>query len=148
MIWRKKKTIIPIRIVELEDNGIHIVCQNTKEPDLWWIIDTGASSSVVDRNYAERVEITYGNSLLVLKGLTEETMNSEHGYLKEIDLGNDIFYHVRVAVMMLDHIQQIYDENTDLKICGIIGCDFLTAQEAVIDLHKQNIIIQKHNVKH
>ena len=44
---------------------------------------------------------------------------------------------LKVALIDLSHINQLYYKATNLEICGLIGGDFLLKHKAVIDYKKK-----------
>jgi hypothetical protein len=44
---------------------------------------------------------------------------------------------MKVALLDLSHINELYKRATDLEICGLIGGDFLTKHHALIDYKRK-----------
>jgi len=148
MVWWRRERKIRLRVVELEEEGVHIVCRNGSSSKHWWIIDTGASTSVIDEDFTDQLEIQNKEETLVTAGIKDSNLQTQYVEVENISLGTHVFRHTKAIKMPLTHINQIYQDCVGIEICGIIGCDFLARHRATIDLNRENIIIPEQSVKH
>lgn len=106
------------------------------------IIDTGASMSVFDpeimKNFLHDIE----NSLEmdIASGVNADIENPQSGKLSGIHIDGLTIDNLEVGIMNLEHIQGIYESQFNMKLCGLLGSDFLEKFDAQID-YKQSILI-------
>lgn len=140
------KIKIPLQLVELEDDNFHLVVAS-KLPDEstgYWVIDTGASKTVFDKTLAENFrEETHESEEVHTAGIGEKPLESSVGYLKPFSIGRLKLDELRVALLDLSHINQFYSKVTNLKICGLLGSDFLLNHNAIIDYKKKRLVLSK-----
>ncbi len=125
---------IPLEIVELEDNSYHIITTvliGSIEGD--FIIDTGASVTVIDRNtpfsheaIADVPEINSGG----VSGRIEEVKLVN---LPTFQIGDYTIENLHAAVIDLDYVNTLYEKQLRRRISGLLGSDFLVKFKAVID---------------
>lgn len=125
---------VPLEIVELEDNSYHIITTvliGSIEGD--FIIDTGASVTVIDRNtpfsheaIADVPEINSGG----VSGRIEEV---ELVNLPTFQIGDYTIENLHAAVIDLDYVNTLYEKQLRRRISGLLGSDFLVKFKAVID---------------
>jgi aspartyl protease len=138
------KTILPITIFPIENDGFHLkvtitINRNTANA----IIDTGASRSVFDET---RIQSYIGDDSLeehdrLSSGLGTNTMTSKKVLLANLKLGEVEIVDYDATILDLKHVNQSY-EKLDLEpIDGIIGGDILTDYKAVIDYDKKELIL-------
>ena len=135
---------IPLQITELEPDNYHIIISgnfNDKETANW-IIDTGASKTVFDKNLVEYYSVLEGEADEIhTAGSEEQPQEISLAVLKSVQIGKLKVENLKVALLDLSHINKLYSKITDLKICGLIGSDFLMKYRAVIDYKKSRITI-------
>ncbi|MEN8117427.1 MAG: aspartyl protease family protein [Bacteroidota bacterium] len=130
---------IPVQIIELESENYHVLVSSaffdgTKGN---WVIDTGASKSVFDKNMVNYYSVFEDETEeLHSAGLDQEPLTTIIGYMKTFSLGKMKIENMKIALLDLSHINELYSKATDLKICGLIGSDFLVKHGAVIDYRK------------
>lgn len=141
------KIKIPLQIVELEDDNFHLVV-DSKLPDGtvgYWVIDTGASKTVFDKtllgNYREEL---HESEEVHTAGIGEKPLESSIGYLQPFSFGKLKMDKLRVALLDLSHINQFYSKVSSLKICGLLGSDFLLKHKAVIDYKKKQLVLTQY----
>lgn len=137
---------IPIEIIELEDNNYHLLVtslfNNGNEGK--WVIDTGASKSIFDQNLHELYQPLEGASEeLHSAGFNDEPIKSSLALLNSFYFRRFKVEKMKVALMDLSHINALYSKSTQLKICGLLGGDFLMKHRAVIDYRKKQLILRK-----
>lgn len=135
---------IPINIIELEPDNYHIII-TSEFSDLKkgnWVIDTGASKTVFDKNLNEFYDLLEGETDEIhTAGIGGEPQTISLAHLKFVQIGKLIIKNLNVALLDLSHINKLYANTTDLEICGLIGGDFLMKYKAVIDYKKQVLFL-------
>ena len=125
---------IPLEIVELEDNSYHIITTvliGSIEGD--FIIDTGASVTVIDRNTPFSHE--------AIADVPEINSGGVSGRIEEVKLVNLPTFQIcdytienlHAAVIDLDYVNTLYEKQLRRRISGLLGSDFLVKFKAVID---------------
>ncbi|WP_297095134.1 aspartyl protease family protein [uncultured Draconibacterium sp.] len=134
------RTKIPIDIIELESSNYHLILPTQFEgrENAYWVIDTGASKSVFDQNLADFIAHTEeGTEDLHAANMSEEPLKTSLGILKPLFFGKLKVDNMKVALMDMNHINELYQKVTDYKICGLLGSDFLLNYNAVIDYKRR-----------
>lgn len=137
---------IPLQIIELEKDNFHILIEGEFHDHTvsGWIIDTGASKSVMDVNQSAYYEIMDSDneddfhSAGINQGMME-TMVGKIGFLKLGDL--EIINH-KVALIDLKHVNDIYGKYTPYLISGLLGGDILMQYKCRIDYECKTIQFQ------
>lgn len=128
---------IPIEVVELESNTYHPLVK-AEFPGLenaFWVIDSGASKSVFDVSLTDFYQTSNDDSVMAT-GLGKEVVATDSGVIEELYLGNFNFGILKVALVDFQHINDEYAKFSNKKIVGLIGCDFLFTQKAILDFDK------------
>ncbi len=130
------KTIIPIEIFPIEDDGFHLkvsVMINGRPANL--ILDTGASCSVFDEvkiaDYVKPESIVEQERLS--SGLGTNTMESKKVEVGKFKIGAIEVDSYNAAVLDLTHINLSYEKLGLEPVVGVLGSDILVAYNAVID---------------
>ena len=135
---------VPLEIVELEDNSYHIITTvliGSIEGD--FIIDTGASVTVIDRNtpfsheaIADVPEINSGG----VSGRIEEVKLVN---LPTFQIGDYTIENLHAAVIDLDYVNTLYEKQLRRRISGLLGSDFLVKFKAVIDYENKYLRLKE-----
>jgi hypothetical protein len=130
----KKTRNIPLEVVLLEEDTIHLLVEAvaTGLENHWWVVDTGASKSVVDRAVATHF-VGEESAGAMATGLGQEMVETSTGLLSHLSLGGYRFEPLQVAVVDLHHINDEYAKYSDKKIVGLLGSDFFYREKAIID---------------
>jgi hypothetical protein len=134
---------IPIEILELEQENYHLLLTTVFSDGTSgkWVIDTGASKTVFDKNLSEHIsKIEEETEDLHSAGISDEPIKSSMGTLHPFSIHKMKINSTKVAVLDLSHINALYAKFTDIKICGLLGSDFLMKYEAVIDYKRKRIV--------
>lgn len=136
---------IPIKIVELELDNYHlIVCSvfaNGSKGN--WVIDTGASKSVFDKNLEVHCVVSEDETEeLHSAGVSDEPMTTTLAHMKPFCFEKLELKNMKVALLDMAHINVLYSKVTDLQICGLLGSDFLLKHEAVIDYKRKRLLLR------
>jgi hypothetical protein len=136
---RSKKIEIPLKLVELENENYHILIEirfSDNEPQMW-VIDTGASKTVLDINLINHfTEVETPLTEIESMGIGDSKIETRSGRIHELNLGETILYDLNVALIDLSQLNILYHQFTNEKITGLIGSDFLVRYKANIDFKK------------
>lgn len=138
------KTIIPIEIFPIEDDGFHLRLNaliNGKTANL--IIDTGASRTVFDetsvRKFVDEEHIENQDRLST--GLGTNSMESKQVVLDEVRIGGLIVSDYNAAILDLTHVNHSYERLGIEPIDGVLGGDILNEYKAVIDYDERKLYL-------
>lgn len=135
---------IPIEIIELESENYHILIKSVfVDGEIGiWVIDTGASKSVFDKSLPNYFVVSEDETEeLHSAGISDEPMKTSIGCMKKFNFGKLKIEQMNVALLDLSHINELYTKATDLKICGLLGSDFLLKYNAVIDYKRKRMVL-------
>lgn len=139
---RKRKIEIPIKLVELENENYHIMieCIFPDHTKGMWVVDTGASKSVLDSNLPQyfsplETPLTEIESM----GIGNLTVETKVGIIATISFGGTHLNDLQVAIIDLSPINELYRKHANETITGLIGSDFLLQHKAVIDFRRKII---------
>ena len=135
---------IPIQIIELESDNFHLIISSDFSDGTKgnWVIDTGASKTVFDKTLVEYYSILENESDEIhTAGIAEQPLETSLALLNTVEFGKLKIENLKVALLDLSHINELYLKATNLIICGLIGGDFLMRHRAVIDYKKQLLIL-------
>ncbi len=138
------KTILPIEIFPIEDDGYHLkttLLVNGKSANV--IIDTGASRSVFDEtritNYINFDELEEHDRLS--SGLGTNTMVSKKVELGQLQIGDITINNYEATILDLSHVNASYEKLELAPVDGILGGDILHDYTAVIDYKNGDLIL-------
>jgi hypothetical protein len=136
---RKKRYIIPLKLVELESGNYHILLSSLFDSgDLaTWVVDTGASKTVYDLSKANNyTPIELNKAEIQSAGIGEGTIETGAGMLHAVAFEQCRIENLSVALIDLSHINELYHNFAVENISGLLGSDFLYKHKAVIDYKK------------
>ena len=137
---------IPIKIIELEKDNFHILIEGEFNDSTTssWIIDTGASKSVLDMNQRAYYEILDSDNEddYHSAGINQGMMETSVGKMFFLKLGELEITNQKVALIDLNHVNEIYGKFTSFKIAGLLGGDILMQYKCRIDYGSQTIQFQ------
>lgn len=141
------KTILPLEIFSIENDGYHIkivIKINGKEASL--ILDTGASRSVFDESritaFVDDNHVEEHDKLS--SGLGTNTMTSKKVTIEKLNLGKIEISNYEATILNLKHVIQSYEKLELAPVDGVLGGDILHDYQAVIDYAKKELILIKH----
>lgn len=135
-------------LVELEDENFHLVAESAFSGGEtgYWIIDTGASKTVFDLNLKSQYESAGEETDQVhTAGIGDKPIQTAIARLKHFSIGKFKMESLRVALLDLSHINKFYSQAANIKICGLLGGDFLKRYNAVVDYKKKILILEAKN---
>jgi len=134
------KIKIPLQIIELEKGNFHLIA-NGKFNDGTigcWAIDTGASKTVFDKTRKEFYTLSAENPEEIHSaGISDTPLVTSIGSMVVFHLGRFKVENLKVALIDLSHINQLYSRAANIAIWGLIGGDFLVKHKALIDYKKK-----------
>ncbi|HZL09386.1 MAG TPA: aspartyl protease family protein [Prolixibacteraceae bacterium] len=140
---------IPLQIIELEQDNYHILIEGHFEDESpsCWIIDTGASKTVLDVNLSSYYEIIDSDNLEEYQsaGINQDMMETSVGKMFYLRFGDLEITGQKVALIDLKHVNDIYGKYTPYRIAGLLGGDILMHYQCTIDYAQK--IIQFQNPK-
>jgi len=135
---------IPLQIIELERENYHILIEGNFEDGTpsCWIIDTGASKTVLDKNLSSHYELIDSDDMddYQSAGINQGMMETSVGILTYLSFGKVKITGQKVALIDLNHVNDIYGKYTLYRIAGLLGGDILMQHQCKIDY--ANKIIQ------
>lgn len=138
---------IPLQIIELEKDNYHILIEGEflDKTTASWIIDTGASKSVLDENQKDYYEILDSDNEddYHSAGINQGMMETSVGKLFFLKFGELEITHHKVALIDLNHVNDIYGKYTHCRIAGLLGGDILMQYKCRIDYDSKTIQFQE-----
>ena len=141
---RKKSSLVKITLGKLGKDWYHLflaVYVNGKK--CRFLIDTGASKSVIDKTYFEN---HIGKEML--KTLSQETTGlhssvaeSHFGEIRELKIGNHKIADYSLAAIDLTHVNGAYQKFRKPKIQGILGSDLMLSYKMIVDYGKLTVLL-------
>jgi len=137
---------IPLQIIELENNNYHILIEGSFDDgtSACWIIDTGASKSVLDSNLSQFYEPIESDNEEDYQsaGINQGMMETSVGKILHLRFGNLDLTNQKMALIDLKHVNDIYEKYTTYKIAGLLGGDILMQYKCIIDYERKIIQFQ------
>lgn len=140
-----KGQTIKITLVEFDMSGGYHLFMNVKLNDkrCRFLIDTGASKSVVDKAYFEK---NFGKqSMKTIKqqttGLHSSVPESYTGKVKEFTVGKRVVKNYIIAAVDLSHVNTTYAALKKPKIQGILGSDIMLQFKMILDYGTMTVVI-------
>lgn len=130
------RIIIPLKLLKIHGQGIHLlVTGRINNKPARFIVDTGASQSVLDLNRIDRFH--NGKAVrqheLTSTGLGVSDMKSFVIDEVILRLGKKLFDAMEFICLDLAHINQSFELIKIKPVDGVLGGDFLLRHKAVID---------------
>lgn len=138
---------IPLQIIELERENYHILIEGNFEDGTpsCWIIDTGASKTVLDKNLSSNYELMDSDDMEDYQsaGINQGMMETSVGKMTYLRFGNVRIKGQKVALIDLNHVNDIYGKYTSYRIAGLLGGDILMQHQCKIDYANKIIQFQE-----
>lgn len=136
------RLILPLKLLKIQEQGIHLLITGriNKKPARF-IVDTGASQSVLDLNRIDRFH--NGKAVrqheMTSTGLGVSDMKSFVVDEVNLQLGKKLFENMQFICLDLANINQSFEMIKIKPVDGILGGDFLLQYKAVIDYGKKQM---------
>ncbi len=133
---------ICFEIVELEAKTYHPLVRAEFQglEEYWWVIDSGASKSVLDVSLTGYY-VADENDSVMATGLGKEVVETSSGTIAELKIGGFNFGPLKVALVNFQHINDEYAKFSNKKIVGLIGCDFLYSRKAILNFEQAKLFL-------
>lgn len=133
---KQKYPPVKILLVEFAEGGSHIfVNLNINSKRCRFLIDTGASKTVIDKGYFEKYFDK--KSIKTVKqetsGLHGSVPESHFAVIKKLSIGKLDIINQQVAAIDLSHVNSIYAKTKKPRIHGILGSDLMLEHKMVVD---------------
>lgn len=140
--YHSHKTVIPVELVELEDNSYHLIVKVDIDGitgDM--IIDTGASVTVADQKLFPKK--TNDDDIISMQsgGISGQINNVRIIQIKRLSIGGRHFRNFRLAGIDLNYVNEMYYKHLKRKIIGLLGCDFCVHYNVCIDYSKKELTL-------
>jgi hypothetical protein len=142
----KKNITIRFKVLKLDGGGRHIAIKaRINGYNSVLLVDTGASNSIFDSDHIAFAETSLkkvdsdGNS----SGFNSEISNLFQGEISEFKISRYKQNNIKVIFTSMDHINALYRTLRFPVIAGIIGCDWLLENKAVLDFSQHILVIEK-----
>jgi predicted aspartyl protease len=139
---KMKKTVLPVRILFIEEDGFHLLIRaSLNNKKAWMLIDTGASKTVFDteriKKFVDEKEFERNDKLST--GLGTNSMQTHSGTIKKIQLGKLTLKNLKTILLDLSHVNESYDKLGLPMIDGVLGSDLMIQYNAVIDYEAKEL---------
>jgi len=140
---RKKITNIPLILLNIEDDGYHLMIEaEVNDMPVWLLVDTGASKTVFDKTRLQAIleegaEEEFEDLEQLSTGLGTNSMQGQVAQLETLWLGDLLIEDMPVVVLDMEHVNQSYEMLGHPGIDGVLGSDILKKFDAVIYFKKQ-----------
>lgn len=134
---------LPLILIELERENYHILLEGQfrDKTTTYWIIDSGASKSVLDINLKDYYKIIDSDNQdgYQSAGINQGMLETSVGKLAYLRFGKLEIKNRKMALIDLSHVNEIYSKYTSHQISGLLGGDILRYYRCTID-YKHQII--------
>ena len=137
---------IPIEVVELEENSFHLLveCEINSSQKGEMVIDTGASKTVLDKNFVDDYQkAEQEESEVKSRGLGEGSIDTEMAKIDSFQISDLFINNFSCALIDLSGINEMYRQYCDREICGLLGSDFLLKYNGIIDYSRRVLQLNK-----
>lgn len=128
--------------IEKETTGHILLSVKINEKKARFVVDTGASNSVIDENQKERLNINAAISDIVATGAGRTDIPIAIAKNVKLEINSLLLDNKEFIVMNLDHVNLAIMDYNGQRVDGIIGSDILTEIHAIIDYNDLNIFMK------
>jgi hypothetical protein len=140
---KKNKTIIPLQIIDMQEDGYHPLISVTIFGKLFTLVlDTGASKTAFDQSMIEAEGQDFILSDRLSTGLGTNSMTSSTAMISDLYIGNLLIEELEVAVLDLSTINIAYAQLGHPEVLGVLGGDILMKYKAVINYGKKQLVLK------
>lgn len=135
---------IPIEVLELEHESYHILVScKIEEKQALFVIDTGASKTVLDSSFKDiKIESISSSRESETAGIGGNTFDVELVRIEKFSINEFYLENLNVALIDLSGVNEMYNKYCNISISGLLGSDFLLKHEACIDYSKRVMILE------
>lgn len=143
LVRSKNKTCeIPLRVIDIDERGCHLLVKISinKSRGHYFVLDTGASMTVLDKNLESLYQHAHDmHAELKSYALGENEIQTSWASIDEFRIGKVIIRDLKIVLVDLSGITEIYKQYGRMKISGLLGGDFLKDHKAVINYKKKSM---------
>ena len=143
--------IIPLRLLQLQEQGTHILVEVTLfNTAHLMVLDTGASKTVFDKNQLETIhsdQFQLESTDTLSSGLGTNTMQSFLIHIPHLSMQDWTIKNYKAAVLDLSSINYAYEQMNLQPVIGVLGGDILARYGAVIYYKKKTLKLLKRRLK-
>jgi hypothetical protein len=134
---------IPFDIKEIEHASFHpIVAAQINDRQFNMILDTGASRTVLSSELVVSFEkIIKDGEEAFAAGINAQRMDVEQVVVPSIWIGGVEFKNMLVFSTDLEAVSSLYEQMAQMRVDGLLGCDFLVDNGGIVDFNKQKIFL-------
>ncbi|MBC8147722.1 MAG: aspartyl protease family protein [Bacteroidetes bacterium] len=139
---------IPFDILKIENDGFHLlICGEICNIPVNMIIDTGASKTVFDLDFIEKV---FENKDIIPNekesvSLSQSNVKSSQTIIPSFKIGELKFLDFNATLLDLSQINKSYREMGFPYINGILGSDLLVGRNAIINFKEKLLLLDSVN---
>ena len=138
------RTTIQLQKILIPPIGCHLILTvklNNKRANL--VLDTGASRSVIDKEYLEEIlpDLIHKDETNESAGVGASDLKSSVASIAVFKIGRILIRDFQLAVMDLSHVKNSYLQIGEHPIYGVIGGDILEKYAAKIDYSKLKLTL-------
>ena len=144
LVMKQKQSSVKIILAEFDQGGVHpFLNLKVNGVKCRFLIDTGASKSVLDKKYfEEKIGKRYMKTVKQeTTGLHSSTSESYFGNVKTIEVGHHVIKNYNIAAIDLNHVNQVYRSAKKPKINGILGSDLMLKYKMIVDYGQLKILL-------
>ena len=137
---KNKKHVIPLTLLQFSDFGTHLLIEAevNRVKNCYFVVDTGASSSVVDSNIKSLKIIKPDNDISSF-ALSEGSMETAFCIIKKFKAGDVVFKDYYMACMDLSALQKMYKKVSKDKVIGLVLVDNTKSQREIEERDIRNL---------
>jgi len=142
MSIKNKALHIPLKKVFLDSDGVHILLASNVGGGSFFILDTGASKSVIDSVILEQMEYEKIEVESFESSHIQGMIDGECVQLSQVQFGDFVCHDFQAVSMSLEHVNSIYSRFIDEPIAGLLGGDFFDKYKVLINYSDLSMSIQ------
>jgi len=139
-------TRIKLNIFSLDKDGFHVRLKvNINGKPAHFILDTGASRTVFDKNAVEKFLPESNIEAIDMAGSSASSNDLQFQIttVKELEIGSLKIKKYRCVIMDLTHVNMAYEMANRPKVHGILGGDILKKYKAKINYETKTLTLGK-----
>lgn len=142
---KQTTTIIPLNIIDLHEDGFHLLIEITLSgKNFTLVLDTGASKTAFDKALLEAEgEVTLRQADELSTGLGTNSMVSYKLHVDDLHIDDLLIEPFEAAVLDLSTINVAYSQLGHPTVLGVLGGDVLMKYKAVIDYELETLSLKK-----
>lgn len=108
-----------------------------------FILDTGASNSCIDFEFASHFKLTSEESEILAAGAGATDMRTELSKKNKIQIGTWKRHDISVVLFDLSHVNAALENHNTPSVHGILGADILNLGKGIIDYQYNCLYLKK-----